>query len=133
MKLTKNARHGDFCRGNVLIDNNGRVRITDWEFYLEDSEPIFDIMFYIISAHVEVDPGAAFTRRALLERGRYSRVARYLISEFARAKGLPEELLVQAVPYVLARCLYRATSDKEDNRHLDAALYLRLLESWTSA
>lgn len=131
--LAKNARHGDFCRGNVLIDNDGRIHVTDWEFYREESEPLFDIMFYIISAHVEVNPKSAFTRQALLDRGKYSRMARYLMSEFARAKGLPEELMVQAVPYVLARCLYRATSDKEDNRHLDAILYLRLLESWTSA
>lgn len=127
VRLPVTAEHGDLSPANTLIGDDGRVYVMDWEFYQEQGEPLFDFVFFFcihspgaMSKTLPGQPGA---------KGRYSSILETLISEFAKGNGLPPELILDAVPYVILRCLYRATAET-DNKHLDITRYLRLFDLW---
>ena len=128
VQLSKNAEHGDFFTGNILIGDDGQVYVTDWEFYQEESEPLFDFTFFILTNCIEAGKSPDSLQSNLLGRGKYSLILKALMSEFVQSKGLLTKLVMQAIPYTIVRCLHRATTGEEDNRHLNIALYIRLLE-----
>ena len=128
IKLPITSEHGDFFIGNILIGDDGQVYVSDWEFYQEEGEPLFDFVFFILNNSVKRAMPKSFQDN-FFSRGKYSPFLETLISEFAKAKGLPPELILQAVPYTILRCLYRAATGV-DNKHLDVASYLKLLQLW---
>lgn len=128
IKLPITSEHGDFFTGNILIGDNGRIYVTDWEFYEENGEPLFDFIFLIVSNSVKGAMPKAFQDN-FLGKGKHSPILEILLSEFAKAKGLPPKLVLQAVPYAILRCLHRAATGV-DNKHLDIAFYLKLLVLW---
>jgi len=127
VKLPRTSEHGDFFAGNMLIDDD-QVYVTDWELYQEDGEPLFDFIFFILDNSIKGAMPRSFQDN-FLGKGKYSLILKRLISEFARAKKLPPELILQAIPYAILRCLYRAATGA-DNKHLETNRYIRLLELW---
>lgn len=122
------AEHGDFSSANILIGDDGQVYVTDWEFYQADSEPLFDFLFFILgNAGKRVGHGSF--QDNFLNKGRYSPILWMLMSQFAKTRGLPPELVLQAVPYALLRCLHR-TSNWADDKHANFMSYMKLLEAW---
>lgn len=128
VKLPKTAEHGDFFIGNMLIGDDDQVYVTDWEFYEENSEPLFDFIFFILHNSIKGAMPKSFQDN-FLGRGKYSPILETLISEFAKAKGLSPRLILHAVPYAILRCLYRAVTGV-DNKQLDIVFYLKLLVLW---
>lgn len=128
VKLPKNAEHGDFSSNNILIGNDNQVYVIDWEFYQDEGDPLFDLVYFILSSSAKARIAGSLPDD-FWGRGKYSPILKFLISEFSKAKGLPSELVLQAVPYVILRRLHRAITGA-DNRQIDIASYITLLESW---
>jgi len=130
VSLPKNAEHGDFCRGNILIGKDNHVYVIDWEFYQEESEPLFDFTFFILTNCIGEENIPGLLQDNFFNKDKYSSIMDILISEFAQAKGLPAKLVMQAIPYTIVRCLHRAVTEEEDNKHLNIISYIKLLELW---
>jgi SAM-dependent methyltransferase len=128
VKIQRTSEHGDFFAGNMLIGEDDQVYVTDWEFYQEDGEPLFDFVFFILDTSTKGTMPKSFQDN-FLGKGKYSPILETLISEYTRTKQLPPELILQAIPYVILRCLYRAATGV-DNKHLDINRYIYLLELW---
>ena len=130
LQLPVTAEHGDYSPINILIDQSGKIFVLDWEFYQENAEPLFDFVFFLLSTCTKKKPYSL--RENFYGSGKYAHIIRVLISEFTQAKGLPVDIVVQAVPYVIVRRLYRA-SRGTDNKQLDITEYLKMLEDWDKA
>ncbi len=128
-KLTQNSEHGDFAAVNIIIDNEEKVYVTDWEFYKEKGDPLFDFVFFILSSAYDIKPFPQAFMDAFSGTGKYSKILNNLISDFCKKKQLPVELIYQSVPYVLLKCIHRTTF-AEDRKHFDSNLYIKLLETW---
>ena len=51
INLTKTAQHGDFWYGNILFNgDNKKITVIDWENFEENTNPLFDYVFFIINA-----------------------------------------------------------------------------------
>jgi len=128
VKLSKTSEHGDFFAGNILIDKTNKVYVTDWELYKEEGEPLFDFTLFILDCASEWSSPQAF-REAFSGRGKYAPILKSLISEFCETKKFPPELVLQAIPYTILRCIYRRAFGA-DNKHLQIAPYMSILEAW---
>ena len=110
MQLEKVAEHGDFSTGNILIDG-ARVYIIDWEYYREVGNPLFDFCFFLLTNIMEASarkpPFRETARENLSGHGNYSPLAKELLAEFNKAKGIPLGILFYAIPYVIGRCIRR--------------------------
>jgi len=129
VNIPKNSEHGDFFAGNVLISDDGKTYVIDWEFYREDGEPLFDFVFFILNNAIARGPVFSSLRDSFCGRGKYAPILKDVVPRFARARGIPSEVVVQAVPYAILRCLHRTSVD-EDRRHMDFYTYTHLLEAW---
>jgi len=127
VKFPVTSEHGDFSTVNMFIGEDGQLYVVDWEFYQEEGEPLFDFVFFLCSCARGVT--LKTFEDNFLGKGRYSLILRTLIAEFAREKGWPPKLILEAVPYILLRCLHRAATGP-DNKHLALASYLQLLVIW---
>lgn len=129
IKLHQNSEHGDFAALNIIIGDNNKVFVTDWEFYNEKGDALFDFVFFILCCSFDIKPFPQAFLDAFNGKGKYADILKSLISEFCKARELPTELILQAVPYVLLRCIYRTTFEA-DRRHFNPSMYMALLELW---
>jgi len=128
VKLPKNSEHGDFTSINMLFGDDNQLYVTDWEFYKEEGEPLFDFILFILGCATIGGFPQSF-RDSFYGQGKYAPILKGLISEFAKAKEIPSKLVLQAVPYIILRCINR-TVFMADNKHLSTAHYITLLELW---
>lgn len=128
IKLPKNYEHGDFSSVNIIIDDN-KVYVTDWEFCNEMGDPLFDFVFFIMCCFSKIQPSDQTFLDAFHGKGKYAGILKNLIFEFCKEKKLPINLILEAVPYVLLRCIYRTTF-KGNQKQLDPIAYISLLELW---
>jgi len=130
INLAQNSEHGDFSVVNIIIgDGDNKVYVTDWEYYNERGDPLFDFVFFILASSSDIKPFPQAFVDAFNDRGNYAEILKNLILEFCKVKKLPTELILQAVPYVLLRCIYRTTFET-DYRHFQPTSYITLLELW---
>jgi ubiquinone/menaquinone biosynthesis C-methylase UbiE/thiamine kinase-like enzyme len=123
------SEHGDFTAANIIIDNQNKVYLMDWEFYNEIGDPLFDFVFFILNSAFDIKPFPQTFLNAFSGKGEYAKILDILISEFCEKKELPVKLIYEAVPYVLLRGIYRTTYVM-DRRHFDSGQYVHLLELW---
>jgi len=128
IKLPQNYEHGDFFAVNILIDDN-KVYVTDWEFFNEKGDPLFDFVFFILCCFSHIKPTPKAFLDAFHGKGEYAGILKYLILEFCKEKKIPVNLILEAVPYVLLRCIYRTTF-KGSQKQLDPSGYIFILEVW---
>ncbi|MBE3089005.1 MAG: methyltransferase domain-containing protein [Actinobacteria bacterium] len=130
IQLPKNSEHGDFSNENIYVGkDDNKVYVTDWEFYNEEGDPLFDFVFFILccSSNIKHFPQAFLA--AFNGKGQYAEILNILISEFCEARGLPRELILKAVPYVILRFIYRTTFIT-NYRHINPTTYITLLKVW---
>jgi ubiquinone/menaquinone biosynthesis C-methylase UbiE len=124
------SEHGDYFNGNIII-NNANVYVLDWEFYKEKGNPFFDFIYFLFN-NAARETSTNFFRdndNNIRCGGKYSVIFDSLITEFIGEKNLPPEIIFQAFPYVVLRCLRRSASG-ENNRHLNINHHIELLKWW---
>jgi len=124
INLPINSEHGDFSLRNMIIDQKEELYIIDWEMYQENGDPLFDFVFYNL-----VNSADSLTTN-FSGIGPYSIILKNLIFDFAKAKGLNPELIIQSVPYVILKCIYRSSSSDEELKHIDSMRYINWLIEW---
>lgn len=125
--LPRTAEHGDYCSLNIII-NHSNTYVIDWEFYEENGDPLFDFIFFILCNAATGNLRKSF-RNNFSQNGKYFGIVDTLIKEYAKAKDLPPDIIWQAFPYVILRCI-RRSSVGENNRHLNSQDYIRVLTLW---
>jgi len=78
LRIDKTAEHGDFWLKNILIDRSeNKINVIDWENYKEESNPLFDFVFFIIVMLV-LEDGIEQFRDNLNGRGKLSSIVKEL-------------------------------------------------------
>lgn len=124
-EVPQTAEHGDFYIGNIIIGKDGKVYVIDWEFYQEKGDALFDFIFFILSNCASGSSVKTSLKDNLADNGKYSDILFSLLSKFSNAKNLPEDLVLQSIPYVILRCIQN-TLNGSDHRMVNR--YLSLLE-----
>ena len=125
VKIPITAEHGDYCSVNILIDHNS-IYVIDWEFYREDGNPLFDIIFFML---MNLTLGTFPKSIRINGKDQQSKIFKMLLSEYSKAMNLTQEFILQAFPYVILRCLKR-NDISENGKQLDTQTYLKLLILW---
>jgi len=125
VKIPVTAEHGDYCSVNILIDHNS-IYVIDWEFYREDGNPLFDIIFFIL---MNLTLGTFPKSIRINGNDQQSKIFKMLLSEYSKAMNLTTEFMLQAFPYVILRCMKR-NDIIENGKQLDTQTYLKLLILW---
>lgn len=128
VELERTSEHGDFWHQNILIDGE-KVHVLDWEYYKNEGNPLFDFCFFIISgALAGTRPFESFYKN-FVGGGRYTPILCELIKYFCNKKRLPPQLVYDAVPYVLVRCV-RRHDPQIDNWDPNFSDFKKLIELW---
>lgn len=127
-RLPRNSEHGDFFPGNIMVSDEGQVFVTDWEFYCENGDALFDFVFFLLSVGSGgCDP--VLFRRNLSGNGYHTTIINRLLSQFSKGTGIDLELIVRSFPYVILRCISRELRS-DDRKQVNAVSYMRLLKVW---
>ncbi len=103
--LARVAEHGDFWKGNLILQPPDRLYVLDWEHFRDPGEPFFDLFFFLYSHYCYgsfFSPGRTFLRA-------YRRNTPFLLAEFASAYRLQTSDLLTYLPYFTVRYLLRGT------------------------
>jgi Choline/ethanolamine kinase len=125
LNITKSAQHGDFFWGNILFDpKTKQLHVIDWEYYKENSNPLFDFIYFIITAMGLPYDSANGFRNNLSDNGLVGpTVLRALIARAKEHFGAEFDLNI-LMPYALLRyvsttlLLYVSTKSLEQKQHL---------------
>jgi ubiquinone/menaquinone biosynthesis C-methylase UbiE len=129
LKIEKTSEHGDFWAKNILIDDNGKIYVIDWEYYKEEGNPLFDFCFFIITnCMTGLQPQKSFYEN-FSGKGKYTPILRNLLADFSKKRNLTPELIFSSVPYVLLRFIRRHSNEFE-NWDTARATFIKLLETW---
>ena len=125
--VPKCLEHGDFWPGNILISDEGKVSVLDWEFHKDSGNPVFDFCFFTVrnSARGRTD----VFRRNLSGLGPYSRIMRDTAAMFCAHRRLPSDVIRLGIPYVLSRCISRY-SVYSNTRSPEVYRFRHLLTLW---
>jgi ubiquinone/menaquinone biosynthesis C-methylase UbiE/thiamine kinase-like enzyme len=124
LNITKSAQHGDFFWGNILFDpKTKQLHVIDWEYYKENSNPLFDFIYFIITAMGLPYDSANGFRNNLSDNGLVGpTVLRALIARAKEHFGAEFDLNI-LMPYALLRyvsttlLLYVSTKSLEQKQH----------------
>lgn len=126
VKLPVTAEHGDFCNTNIII-NKEKCYVVDWEFFEEYGDPLSDfIFFFITSCYSKTSPN--FAIKNLKCEGKYSPTLLSLISIFSKAHNITPQVLIQGIPFVLVKRMYRI--HHSEGRHISNDYLYYLLNEW---
>ena len=125
-KLPVTAEHGDFCNANIII-NQEKCYVVDWEFFEEFGDPLSDfIFFFITSCYSRTSPNTAI--KNLKCEGKYSPILLSLLSIFSKSRGITPEVLIQGIPFVLVKRMFRIHHSQ--GRHISNDYLYFLLNEW---
>jgi ubiquinone/menaquinone biosynthesis C-methylase UbiE len=125
-KISITSEHGDFCNENFVIENQ-KLYVFDWEFYNEYSNPLDDFIFFLLSNCMDDNVPNTFKKNLNCD-GEYSPTLIALISIFADSKNLKPEIILQSIPIVILRKLYRNIYKKDS--HINQDMLYFLLREW---
>jgi ubiquinone/menaquinone biosynthesis C-methylase UbiE len=117
LNIVKSAQHGDFFWGNILFDpKTKQLHVIDWEYYKENSNPLFDFVLFVITAMKLPNDSPEDFRNNLSGRGQLSPVVlRALIARAKEHFGAEFDLNI-LMPYALLR--YVSMKSPERKEHL---------------
>jgi aminoglycoside phosphotransferase (APT) family kinase protein len=80
--------HGDFCSANILITDDQRIGVIDWEHRLVSSWPLLDLLYFVCSIwcvpyRKGSAPLAANYRRLFFEQHRLTELIRDSVRQYA--------------------------------------------------
>jgi thiamine kinase-like enzyme len=125
LNIVKAAQHGDFWHGNILFDpKTNELHVIDWEYYKENSNPLYDFVYFVVRTMKLPNESPEDFRNNLLGTGQFSpalipliaRAKEYFGAEFDLNILMPYALLryVSTKSLELKQDLYRDNADYED-------------------
>ena len=99
--------HGDFTAANILIGEQGRAYVLDWEFSRERGSPLFDLCFFLLSNAMRGDDPERSLHDTLSGRSRYAGLWKQVLDQFCGPSNVAEESLLAYMPYAALRILVR--------------------------
>jgi SAM-dependent methyltransferase len=103
LNIVKSAQHGDFWRGNILFDpKTKQLYVIDWELYKENSNPLYDFVYFVAMAMGLPNGSADDFRNNLLGRGIFSPALKALIARAKEYFGAEFDLNI-LLPYAFLR------------------------------
>lgn len=109
---TDGPAHGDFAPWNLLRTRNEWVLI-DWEHFVEDAPPFYDLWHYFVQGHALLGrPSADAILRGAAGEGEIGTAVR----AYAAGADVPEDLALSSLEAYLARTQQSMNLDKEDGR-----------------
>jgi ubiquinone/menaquinone biosynthesis C-methylase UbiE len=117
LNIVKSAQHGDFFWGNIIFDPKTKeLHVIDWEYYKENSNPLFDFVLFVITAMKLPNDSPEDFRNNLSGHGQLSPVIlRTLIARAKEHFGSEFDLNI-LIPYALLR--YVSMKSPERKEHL---------------
>ena len=101
LNIVKAAQHGDFWHGNILFDpKTKKLHVIDWEYYKENSNPLYDFVYFIMRGMKLPNESPEDFRNNLLGHGQFSPALRALVASAKEHFGAEFDLNV-LMPYVL--------------------------------
>jgi SAM-dependent methyltransferase len=109
--ISRTAEHGDFWYGNILIDKSShKINVIDWEYFVEQGNPLFDFIFFIINAMLLPGYSTREFHANINGYGRFSPILKELTYRFKNHFGFELDLDI-LLPYVILRFLARKLSE----------------------
>jgi SAM-dependent methyltransferase len=103
LNIVKSAQHGDFWRGNILFDpKTKQLYVIDWELYKENSNPLYDFVYFVAMAMGLPNGSADDFRNNLSGRGIFSPALKALIARAKEHFGAEFDLNI-LIPYAFLR------------------------------
>jgi SAM-dependent methyltransferase len=128
IKIVKSAQHGDFWHGNILFDPKTKeLHVIDWEYYKENSNPLYDFVFFVVNAMRLPNNSAEDFRNNLSGHGRFSPVLRSLISRAKEHFGAEFDLNI-LIRYVLLQYVSMKSLEQKQGIQKNRVLYEDFLD-----
>lgn len=109
------VQHGDFCRHNILLDEESRARVIDWTDARRLGLPLHDLFFFLSTYYLQLRPTEGLGgfldafRKTFLDTGPYSKLARDTVLFYCSRAGVPPTLAADSLVLFLAeRALFEA-------------------------
>jgi hypothetical protein len=102
--------HGDLCGSNVVVSQEGRVAVIDWELADPHGLPGVDLFFFLAHVAMAREKARTSTARLLAFRNAFKEPGGWAwpwISRYREALGLPEDILKPLMATCWARVLRR--------------------------
>jgi ubiquinone/menaquinone biosynthesis C-methylase UbiE len=126
IRVPVTSEHGDFCNANIIIDKS-KVSVVDWEFFEESGEPFYDFIFFLLTSAYSRTSGKSAVKNLICE-GNYSSTMLKLISVFASSKKMTPDIILQAIPMVLVKRIYKIQNSLD--KHIGTDYLDYLLNQW---
>lgn len=107
LKINRVCEHGDFFYSNIIVDKSAsELQVIDWEYYRENGDPFFDLMFYVLtSLELPSESPDAF-KNNLDGKGKFIKILRYLKPMIDKHYGQNIDF-DKLLPYTLTRFIVR--------------------------
>jgi hypothetical protein len=103
LNIAKAAQHGDFWHDNIVFDPNTKeLHVIDWEYYKENANPLYDLVFFVVNAMQLPNNSAKDFKNNLSGNGRFSPVLGKLLARAKEHFGAEFDLDI-LMPYALLR------------------------------
>jgi hypothetical protein len=94
------AEHGNYCASNIIINSNS-VYVTNWEFYKENGNPLFDIIVFLLNLVSD----SSLNSIKIDGKWHFSKIFKISLLEYSKATNFTPEFILQAFSYVILRYL----------------------------
>ena len=92
-------RHGDFCRHNILVGNDSKIKVIDWKFSQKNSFPLYDLLFFIITYFQQLREKGKINDRlfclnkTFFEKNDYSSLVSQLVKDYCKELKIDTSLI----------------------------------------
>jgi ubiquinone/menaquinone biosynthesis C-methylase UbiE len=136
LNITKTAQHGDFFWGNIIFDpKTKQLHVIDWEYYKENSNPLYDFVFFVVMAMKLPNDSPEDFRNNLSGHGQFSPSLRALVARAKEHFGAEFDLKT-LMPYAILRYVsttllrYVSTKSLERKQHMQKNNIILHEELW---
>jgi ubiquinone/menaquinone biosynthesis C-methylase UbiE len=128
LNIATSAQHGDFWHGNIIFNPKTKeLHVIDWEYYKENSNPLYDFVFFVVSAMRLPNGTAKDFRTNLSGRGQFSPALKALIARAKEHFGVEFDLSV-LMPYALLRFISIKSIERKQHLQKNNIFYEDLFD-----
>jgi SAM-dependent methyltransferase len=128
LSIATSAQHGDFWDGNIIFNPKTKeLHIIDWEYYKENSNPLYDFVFFVVSAMRLPNGTAQDFRTNLSGQGQFSPALKALIVRAKEHFGVEFDLSI-LMPYALLRFISIKSIERKQHLQKNNIFYEDLFD-----